>query len=345
MRVGIIGAGNIGRVHAQAVLASAGDGVSLAGVLDVDRGRAGALAADLGVRAFTSLGELHEAADGVVVASPNRTHAAYACEALAHGRHVLCEKPMATSLAEAADMLRRSSGAAGVSCVGFNYRYLPVVREIRRRIEEGEVGRVLHVAVALRRASAVTRGRFTWRDGPAERSTSGALGDLGVHLVDMLHFLFRSPVDTGGCRVGLQTRVATKEGRDVVVDDHAFVSGGLTDGPHFTLTASKSSAPKELGLAVTVTGSRGDLVYHSRDGQILQVRTGVDVEQVKLLGPSRLADPPGEVTGWGDSFLEQFQEWAGAVSGARPGTLAGFEDGHLAQRVLEDLLRRGERLG
>lgn len=130
MRVGIIGAGNIGRVHARAVLASADDGVSLAGLFDVDQGRADTLAADLGTRAFASLGELHEAADGIVVASPNRTHAAYACEALAQGRHVLCEKPMATSLAEAADMLRLSSGAAGVSCVGFNYRYLPVVREI-----------------------------------------------------------------------------------------------------------------------------------------------------------------------------------------------------------------------
>lgn len=113
MRVGIIGAGNIGRVHARAVLASADDGVSLAGLFDVDQGRADTLAADLGTRAFASLGELHEAADGIVVASPNRTHAAYACEALAQGRHVLCEKPMATSLAEAADMLRLSSGAAG----------------------------------------------------------------------------------------------------------------------------------------------------------------------------------------------------------------------------------------
>ncbi|MFE5243325.1 MULTISPECIES: Gfo/Idh/MocA family protein [unclassified Streptomyces] len=345
MRVGIIGAGNIGRVHARAVLASADDGVSLAGLFDVDQGRAGALAAELGTRAFASLGELHGATDGIVVASPNRTHAAYAGEALAHGRHVLCEKPMATSLAETAEMLRLSSGATGVSCVGFNYRYLPAVREIRRRIEEEEIGRVLHVAVALRRSSAVTRARFTWRDGPAERSTSGALGDLGVHLVDMLHFLFRSPVDTGSCRVGLQTRVATKEGHEVMVDDHAFVSGGLTDGPHFTLTASKSSAPDELGLAVTVTGSRGDLSYHSRDGQILLVRTGVDVEPVKLLGPARLPDPPGEVTGWGDSFLEQLQEWAGAASGTRPEVLAGFGDGHLAQRVLEDLLRRGERLG
>ncbi|MGC0332338.1 glucose-6-phosphate 3-dehydrogenase [Streptomyces sp. SAI-170] len=341
MRVGIVGAGNIGRVHARTVLAC--ERTTLAGLYDIDADRAREAAGELGVPAFASLEELCAAAEGVVVASPNRTHAAHALAVLDHGRHVLCEKPMAVSLAEAAAMRERAAASPVTAGVGFNYRCLPVVRAVRERVDDGRLGRVLHADLAFRRASALTRRHFTWRDGAAERSTSGALGDLGVHLLDLLHFLFRSPVDTGACQVALRTKVGTKGGRPVEVDDHAFVSGRLHTGPHFTLTASKASTPDDVGLSLTLTGSRGELAYHSRDGSLLLERTGVDWEPVKLLGPARLDDPPGEVPGWADSFLDQLLDWTSAARGGTGGTLAGFEDGRLAQQVLEDLLGRAGR--
>ncbi|MFF3500223.1 Gfo/Idh/MocA family protein [Streptomyces sp. NPDC003247] len=341
MRVGIIGAGGIGRTHAHAVLV--GEGTTLAGLYDVDEARAASVADDLGVHAFTSLDAFYEAVDAVVVASPNRTHAAYACEAVDRGRHVLCEKPMAVSLEETAAMRDRAAGAAVVCCVGFNYRYLGVVREIRRQLDDGVLGRVLHVDLAFRRGSALTRKTFTWRDDAGERFTSGALGDLGVHLIDLLHHLFDAPVDTTGCQVGLRTKVAAKEGRRVRVDDHAFVSGRLAGGPHFTLTASKSATPDDVGFRVRVTGSRGELLYRSTDGPVLHVRTGVEWEPVKVLGASRLDDPPGEIPGWADSFVAQLHDWTATVAGAeRLGALADFDDGHRAQQVLDELLRKGE---
>lgn len=184
-----------------------------------------------------------------------------------------------------------------------------------RQIDEGVLGRVLHVDLAFRRGSALTRKTFTWRDNAAERFTSGALGDLGVHLIDLLHHLFDSEVDTGFCQAGLRTKVAAKEGRTVCVDDHAFVSGRLTGGPHFTLTASKSATPEDIGFRVAVTGTRGELLYHSQDGPVLNVRTGVEWEAVKVLDTFGLADPPGEIPGWADSFVAQFQNWTAAVGG------------------------------
>uniref|UniRef100_A0AAU3GRI8 Gfo/Idh/MocA family oxidoreductase n=1 Tax=Streptomyces sp. NBC_01401 TaxID=2903854 RepID=A0AAU3GRI8_9ACTN len=341
MRVGIIGAGGIGRTHAQAVLA-AGGGAGLAGFYDVDASRAALVAGGLGVPAFTCVDAFYEAVDAVVVASPNRTHASYVCEAVDRGRHVLCEKPMAVSVDETLAMRDRAAGAPVVCCVGFNYRCLGVVREIRRQIDEGVLGRVLHVDLAFRRGSALTRKTFTWRDNAAERFTSGALGDLGVHLIDLLHHLFDSEVDTGFCQAGLRTKVAAKEGRTVCVDDHAFVSGRLTGGPHFTLTASKSATPEDIGFRVAVTGTRGELLYHSQDGPVLNVRTGVEWEAVKVLDTFGLADPPGEIPGWADSFVAQFQNWTAAVAGTGGvEALAGFDDGHRAQQVLEELLRRG----
>ncbi|MEV8225541.1 Gfo/Idh/MocA family oxidoreductase [Streptomyces sp. NPDC079167] len=341
MRVGIMGAGGIGRTHAQAVLAV--EGATLAGFYDVDGPRAAVVADGLGVPAFTSPDAFYEAVDAVVVASPNRTHASYACEAVDRGCHVLCEKPMAVSVEETLAMRERAAGAPVVCCVGFNYRCLGVVREIRRQIDEGVLGRVLHVDLAFRRGSALTRKTFTWRDNAAERFTSGALGDLGVHLIDLLHHLFGSEVDTGSCEAGLRTKVAAKEGRKVCVDDHAFVSGRLTGGPHFTLTASKSSLPEDVGFRVSATGTRGELRYNSQDGPVLDVRTGVEWEPVKILGTPGLEDPPGEIHGWADSFVTQLHHWTAAVAGlGRAQALAGFDDGHRAQRVLDELLRKGK---
>lgn len=344
MRIGLIGAGSIGRVHARAVRSEMGS--ALAGVYDVNPDKARSLADELGVPTFSSLRDFYEASTGVIIASPNRTHAAYACEAMALGRHVLCEKPMAVSMSQADDMRQRAAASSGVHCVGFNYRYLKVFRDVRRRISGGEIGRVLHVDVSFKRSSALTRRAFTWRDDSEEGATSGALGDLGVHLIDMLHFLFGSLIDPGSCQVGLQTKVATKEGREVKVDDHSFVSGRLTGGPSFTLTASKSSVAEETGLTLAVTGSAGDLAYTSRDGQILNRRVGVAWEPVKLFASSRLEDPSGEVTGWADSFLHQLHDWISAVTTRRrPGELAGFEDGYRAQQVLIELLRAGGHVG
>ncbi|GAA3797982.1 Gfo/Idh/MocA family oxidoreductase [Streptomyces coacervatus] len=343
MRVGIIGAGGIGRMHAKAVTAA--EEADLAGVYDVDPDRAQTLARLVGTTAFASPEDLYAASTGVVVASPNRTHAEHARQAIAHGTSVLCEKPMAVSLTQAAEMRTRAMEANGVCAVGFNYRYLPVMRELRTRIESGELGRILHVNVAFKRTSALTRKQFTWRDGLQERFTSGALGDLGVHLIDLLYFLFSSPVDLPNCQVALQTKVATKGSRQVKVDDHTFVSGRLANGPSFTLTASKSSKPEEAGLTLSVTGGLGDFSYNSQDGPVFHLRTGVDWEQLKALGTSYLEDPSGEVAGWADTFLAQLHDWTAAVTtSAQMGTLADFEDGYRAQRVLEELLRTGGRL-
>ncbi|MFE2531599.1 Gfo/Idh/MocA family protein [Streptomyces sp. NPDC059371] len=341
MRVGIIGAGGIGHMHARAVAAS--DTASLAGVFDVDPAKARALAHASGTTTFASPGDLYAAADGVVIASPNRTHAGYAHEAIASGLSVLCEKPMAISLAQAVGMRTLATDAPGICAMGFNYRHLHVIREARRHIDEGTLGRILHVDVAFKRASALTRKHFTWRDSAEERLTSGALGDLGVHLIDLLHFLFQRAVDPAACQVALRTKVAHKGSRAVEVDDHTFVSGRLRTGPSFTLTASKASQPHETGLTLALTGTRGELTHDSKDGPVLQLRTGVDWEQIKLLGTSRLEDPPGEVTGWADSFLDQLHEWTRAANAAPgPRTLADFEDGHRAQQVLQELLRIGE---
>ncbi|MFI1357749.1 Gfo/Idh/MocA family protein [Streptomyces sp. NPDC020898] len=339
MRVGIVGAGNIASAHMRAVQDSAE--AELVGLHDIDEGRALATAAAFGCRTFRSAESLYRDVDAVVVASPNHTHAKIVTDALHAGRHVLCEKPMAVSTAEAQNMVE-AARRAGLSCgMGFNYRFLEVVQRIRGAMASGQLGTPLLVQAGFRRSSALTRSTFTWRDGSLGRSTSGALGDLGIHLIDLLHFLFRSELDTTSCVSSLRTHVPEKEGRMVDVDDHAFVAGRLDNGVYVQLTASKSAPLEEAGLSIKVVGTRGEFVYHSRAPRLLRVRSDIDWRHEELAAAGHFPDPAGEVAGWADSFRLQFKEWTDmVVHGKESGWLAGFEDGLRAQRVLGTLLDR-----
>ncbi|SDC49518.1 Gfo/Idh/MocA family protein [Streptomyces prasinopilosus] len=337
MRIGIMGAGNIAAVHLGAVRATVG--AELVGLHDIAADRARTTAATFGCRAFSSPASLYRNVDAVVVASPNHTHHAIATDAVRLGKHVLCEKPMAVSTTEAAAMARAVRDT-GLRCVvGFNYRFLDVAERMRQLISSEELGRPLMVEAAFRRGSALTRSTFTWRDSAQGRSTSGALGDLGVHLIDLLHFLFRAQVDTASCVTRLRTHIPEKEGRAVDVDDDAFVAGRLGSGMYFQLTASKATLPEETGLFLKVVCTRGEFVYHSREDRTLLVRPGTEWHRESLPPPGPTADPSGEVPGWADSFHRQLGEWVDVVvHGKESDRLADFEDGLRAQLVLARLL-------
>ncbi|WP_308117543.1 Gfo/Idh/MocA family protein [Streptomyces anatolicus] len=337
MNIGVIGAGNIAMMHLRAI--GTVPEATAVGVYDLDSGKAQETADRFGCRAFASPAELYRNVDAVIVASPNHTHADYAEEALRNGKHVLCEKPMTTTVAEAERVTRLAEASGLVCAMGFNYRFLDVIQEIGLLIDRGDLGPVLFAEVSLKRGSALTRTHFTWRDSDLGRSTSGSLGDLGVHLIDMLHHLLKSPVDSDTCRVKLKINVPQKEGREVKVDDYAFVSGNLENGVGFNLITSKSSPPDELGFSLSIIGSDKELSYHSSDGSVYYLKSRVAWEQGTFERGEHLADPPGEIVGWGDTFHHQMREWTHAVThGRSKGPLAGFGDGMRTQHVLNRLL-------
>jgi glucose-6-phosphate 3-dehydrogenase len=341
VKIGIVGAGNVASMHMSAI--SSIPDATLAGVYDVSIGRAHAVARRLRCPAYESAERLFENVDGVVIASPNHTHAAMVTAAIRSGTHVLCEKPMTTTMAEARQITNLSASSDLVCGMGFNYRYLDLVREVAALLDGGELGTVLFAELSLKRSSALTRTTFTWRDSALGRLTSGALGDLGVHLFDLLRFLFRSEVDTATCRVKRQTNVPEKEGRKVMVDDYSFVTGRLASGTYFNVVASKSSPPADVGLALKLVGERREFSYHSADDGLYRLKSMVTWDEHRLRTSRRLPDPPGEIAGWGTTFHAQLREWTGQVVRREPpGSLATFEDGLRTQEVLDRLIE-GDR--
>lgn len=189
--LGIIGAGSIGTVHTEAAQRL---GLPIARVWDIDRSKAMALAARAsGARAAASLDDLlaDPGVNAVVVATPNDTHAEIACRAIEAGKHLLLEKPMATSVSECDRIVSALDRSSVGLQMGFVYRHAPAPRAVKAEIEAGSLGRIYHAKVSMYRRRGIPGlgGWFTTRT----RSGGGPLIDLGVHVIDQALWLCGFP--------------------------------------------------------------------------------------------------------------------------------------------------------
>lgn len=182
LKVGIIGAGYIGGVHAHVLARD--ERVRIAAVYDVDAARAEQLARSSGAVVSRSAAELIESVDAVYITTPNTKHTELAVSAASLGRHVFCEKPMATTLEAARAVLSAAESSGRVFQVGHNRRFAPVYVMLKRLLAEG--GAAPHSAHAK-----MNRGELInpqWVADP--ELTGGFLYETTIHMFDMLRFLF-----------------------------------------------------------------------------------------------------------------------------------------------------------
>lgn len=337
MKLGIIGAGSAARAHG--IASTTRKSTDLAGVYDINTEAAEKFCAETAGTAFPSLAAMLDNVDGVVVCSPNFAHYDHICEILSAGKPVLCEKPLAASTDQARQLLAKSEQAHVATSMGFNYRYLPVVKQLRSHLELGDLGRPCAIELAFRKDSALRRREHTWRDTNRSRNTSGALGDLGVHMVDLVSYILDGPIDLSTCRVQAFTAVGEKENQPVEVEDHAEVYAMHTGGAMTTIVTSKISEPEQCGFSIRLIGTKGTFSYHSTQGNAYTLdQTGTATNHA--LEPALLADPASEFYGWADSFRHQLHSWTelvdhGESTGIQP---ARFADGLRAQEFLDTCL-------
>ena len=221
LRVGIIGCGKITEVR-HAPEYSENPRCEIGGFYDFVPERAQAFAEKYGGRAFESVEALIESVDAVSVCSANRAHAQNTICALEAGRHVLCEKPMATSLAECEAMVAAAKKANRLLMIGHNQRFNRAHQEARRLIQDGTIGRVLSFHTAFGHS-----GPENWTGTPnpwffdKKRAAMGALADLGIHKTDLIHFLLGEPI----VRVSARMTTLDKhfpDGSPITVEDNAL---------------------------------------------------------------------------------------------------------------------------
>jgi predicted dehydrogenase len=198
LSVGLIGAGAIGELRARA-LARGGD-CALAAVADPDLGRAARVARAAGARVYPGHRELldREKVDAVIVSTPPPLHEPIALDALEAGKHVLCEKPLSNRPESARRIVERARRAGLVLATGFNHRYFPPVRRLRRAIESGEIGELAHVRAFAGHPGLAELGK-PWLTDP-EVMGGGALMDNGIHLLDLTRHLLGEVREVVGLR-------------------------------------------------------------------------------------------------------------------------------------------------
>ncbi|QKS13530.1 Gfo/Idh/MocA family oxidoreductase [Curtobacterium sp. Csp1] len=192
IRVAVVGTGMIAGVHARAARAA---GAEVVGVLGRTPSRSEQVAAQLDVpRGYASLDDvIADAPDVVHVCTPNDQHHPQALAVIRAGINVVCEKPLAISAAQAAELVDAADRAGVVATVPFVYRYHPVVREIRGRIAAGELGRMLAVHGHYLQDWMLDEDASSWRVDAGAGGVSRAFADIGSHWCDLVEFVTGEP--------------------------------------------------------------------------------------------------------------------------------------------------------
>jgi predicted dehydrogenase len=298
------------------------------------------------------------------ICTPGSSHADIATAALEAGKHVLCEKPLANTVPEARAMVEaaRSAAAAGVrSMVGFNYRRVPAVTLARQYVADGRIGTVRHVrAQYLQDWIVDPEFPLVWRLR-AEEAGSGALGDIGAHIVDLTQFVtgqrltgvnamletFVKQRPLPSASSGLSASGGTEVG-DVTVDDAAVFFGRLDGGALASYEATRFATGRKNSIRVEVNGSAGSLAFDLERLNELEFYDGTGdpadegFRRILVTEPTHpyLAAwwPPGHTLGWADTFTHEVKDLVVAVAtGTDP--LPSFEDGLQVQLVLDAVQR------
>jgi predicted dehydrogenase len=288
----------------------------------------------------------------VDICTPGDTHAEIAIAALDAGKHVLCEKPLGNTLAEAEAMAAAAARAAqhGVrAMVGFNYRRVPAIALARRLINDGRIGGLRHVRAAyLQDWLADVSVPLTWRL-QQERAGSGALGDIGAHAVDLAQYLSGEHLTgvSGVLNTFVPERpVAGDPGQTgpVTVDDAAVFSGRLASGALAAFEATRVAAGRKNALTIELNGELGSLSFDLERLNELNFYDRTESEntagfrRILVTEPSHpyleAWWPPGHVLGWEHTFVHQARDLLIDIAGGDDPE-PSFADGLQVQRVLD----------
>ncbi|MHB1430509.1 MAG: Gfo/Idh/MocA family protein [Streptosporangiaceae bacterium] len=351
LRAGIIGSGFMGGVHAQAVRAA---GAEVVAVASSTPGSAAKAASSLGaVRAAPSAADLIAApdVDVVHVCTPNATHLELASAAIAAGKHVVCEKPLATTLADARaldDLARRSDS---VTAVPFVYRHYAVAREARARIANGEAGRLHLLHGSYLQDWMAESGDSNWRADPSRGGASRAFADIGVHWCDLMEFVTGHRIVRllSSIRTVFPRRGPADEQFDVANEDFATVLFETDLGASGSVVVSQVSLGRKNRLQFSFDGTLASYSFDQEAPDTLLVggrhANTLIPRDAQVLAPTARGYsvlPPGHPQGYQDSFNSFIGDAYAVMGGETRDGLATFSDGLRAAAITDAVLRSAD---
>jgi len=267
---------------------------------------------------------------------PNNLHAEPTVAAAEAGKHVICEKPLGRDAAESYEIWQRVQAAGVVHMCAFNYRFVPAVRLARQLIEAGDVGEIRHFRGRYMQEWGATDAAV-WRF-EKETAGSGALGDLGAHVVDLARYLVGEIASVAALTATFQP------GREV--DDAVEAAAEFESGAVGTIEATRFATGRKNAFQWEINGSKGSIAFDMERLNELQVSEGSKGFRTVLVSE---ADHPfwewwwphGHIIGWGDTFVHELEHLLGAIAGRNEIAPHGatFEDGYRAAEVCDAILR------
>src|SRR3954453_4541706 len=299
----------------------------------------------------------------VDVSTPGDTHKEVVLAALAAGKNVICEKPLANNLAEAREMLEAARNSGTVAVVNYNYRRVPAVQFAKKLVDDGAIGEIRHWrAVYLQDWINDPNFPLVWRL-KKELAGSGALGDIAAHITDLglyivgpivevvgtlSTYIKRRPVATEqGAGAGLGAASGAEMG-DVTVDDSTTFLARFSNGASGTFEATRLAPGRRNYNSFEINGSKGSIVFNLERLNELGVYFVDDPEGEKGFRKLLVTDgshpyvahwwPSGHIIGWEHTFTHAISDlMTGIKTGVNPAP--SFADGFKCQAVLDAVER------
>lgn len=359
----VVGTGFIGPVHVEAIRRLGHRVVGILGSTP-EKGRtaADALAVE---KAYASFEELlaDPAVEVVHIASPNAAHFDQTLRAILAGKHVVCEKPLALTSAETAELVELADANPHlVTAVNYNVRFYPLCLEARERVRGGGVGDVFHVTGSYLQDWLLHDTDYNWRVG--DPSGLRAVADIGTHWLDLVTFITGLEVEAvcADLRTVFPTRMKPTGGSEtftsrgaltaaepvaVTTEDYGSVLVRFAGGARGCFTVSQVTAGRKNCLRFDIACAKASLAWDSEEPNTLAVghRDSPNVSLVR--DPALLSEgvrpfanyPGGHAEGFPDTFKQLYRAVYGAiVSGTRSPLYPTFADGHREVRACEAIL-------
>lgn len=333
----------MGAVHSRSARAA---GARLVAISSSSPERAAHAAAALGIeRSEADAGALANAddIDVVHVCSPNRDHVGHTLAALGAGKHVICEKPLATTAADAAALVTAAEGAGRVGAVPFVYRYHPMAREARALVADGALGMVLSLDACYLQDWLAAPTDQNWRTDASAGGSSRAFADIGSHLCDLIEFVTGSRI----IRLSARTRTvyAERSGAAVANEDIAALVVELAQGALGTLLVSQLAPGRKNALTLELHGAEASVRFEQERPEELWIgrRLGSNLRlrdpEADAPGSARISIlPTGHALGYQDAFNAFVADAYAAIGGATPDGMPTFADGLRAAVITEAVL-------
>ena len=360
----VVGTGFIGAVHVEALRRL---GVQVHGVVGSTRERAAARAVEIGLpQAYGSFQAMLDdpRVDVVHVTSPNHLHHEHSRAALRAGKHVVCEKPLAMTPAESADLLQIAEHSGLVHATNFNLRFYPVVQHVHGMVREGALGEVRLVSGHYLQDWLLLDTDWNWRLEPELGGVLRAVSDIGSHWMDLTTFLTgkrivavmadlatfikkrrqpSGPMETFATGRGVKTVE-----RDISTEDCATILLRYEDGTRGALTVSQISAGRKNSLWFEIDGSTSAAGWNSERPDELWIGHRGRPNELLLRDPAILNEegrraaslPGGHAEGFADTFRALYAAVYRAVSAGKPSEgYPTFADGHDEMLVCDAVAR------